>query len=279
MQADSSIRDLLNRFPEPDEHGRYVNLDQGDKLARINEVVAALIRGGRDSVLGLIASLDDPTDGCDVKARYVLHLMAVHVTKPGNEPAPAEFVLAVASQVGGGRPKNVQVCLIERLQLAGTSAVCGVLGQALLDPELCGPAARALASIREGAVAPLLAALSKVEGRQRLAVLQNLAVLQAGEAANAFRQALADGDPDIRITAAWGLARVGDASDAETLLKCADAHEGWERFNETDACLTLAERLAARGNASAAAAIRAHLQRTRTAPSERHVRAAAGRLE
>jgi len=274
--SSEDIRSLVNQIPDPDEGGSYANLDM-NKVEQIKKVVAQLHHGGRESILGLIDMLVEPGKGDDIKAHFALHLLAVYVTRKGDEQARSEFAQAVASQVGGDRPKAIQTYLIEQLQLAGTKEVVATLGKALLDPQLCGAAARALTSIHEGAAEQLLSALPKVRKRQRLSIINNLAVLRARQAAGAFRQALGDSDPDIRIAAAWGIARIADASATEALLKCAEAHKGWERINETDACLALAENLMASGRKRDAAAIYAHLQRTRTDPSERHIYEAAGR--
>ena len=276
MSTSQQIKNLLGQMPGPDGGGTYANLNM-NKVKQVEKVVVQLRKGGRNSVLGLIDMLVEPGKGDDVKARFALHLLAVHVTRKGNEQARSEFAHAVASQVGGDRPKAIQVYLIEQLQLAGTNEVVATLGKALLDRELCGPAARALVSIRDGAAEQLLSALPHAQERQRLSVIDSLSVLRAEEAADAFRQALRDPDPDTRIAAAWGIARIGDDSAAEALLKCAEAHRGWERINETDACLALAENLAAAGKRSKAAAIYTHLQRTRTELSERHVYEAAER--
>lgn len=270
MLTAEEIKSLVGQIPDPDEGGSYANLDM-NKVEQIEKVVAQLHEGGRDSVLGLIDMLVEPGKGDDIKARFALHLLAVHITRKGSEQARSEFTQAVASQVGGDRPKAVKIYLIERLQLAGTKAIVGTLGKALLDPELCDPAARALTSIRDGAAEQFLLALSKVRGSQRLSIINSLAVLRAEEAADVFRKALRDPDPDTRIAAAWGIARIADASASEALLKCAEAHKGWERINETDACLALAENLVAAGKKSKAAAIYSHLQRTRTDLSERHI--------
>jgi len=270
MSISEQIKNLIGQIPGPDEGGSYANLDMNN-IKQIEKVVVQLHKGGRNSALGLIDMLVEPGKGDDIKARFALHLLAVHITRKGSEQARSEFARAVASQVGGDRPKAIQIYLIEQLQLAGTKEVAATLGKALLDRELCDPAARALTSIRDGAAEQLLSALPNVHERQRLSVINSLAVLRAAQAADAFRQALRDPDPDTRIAAAWGIARIADASAAEVLLKCAEAHRGWERINQTDACLALAENLVAAGKRSKAAAIYTYLQRTRTELSERHV--------
>jgi len=276
MSATGELKSLVGRIPDPDANGTYANLDR-EKVEQIERVAAELERGGGDALLELIDMLVDPARGEDFKPRFALHVLAVRATQKGNEPARAEFSRALAAQLGGNRPKAVQAYLIEQLQLTGSGAAVEPLGRALLDPELCDPAARALAAIGDGAAQQLLQALPRAEGPSRRSVIAKLGMLRAKQAAGAFRQALADSDAEVRVAAAWGIARIADASAAEVLLKCAESHAGWERINQTDACLALAEGLAAAAEKDAAAVIYAQLARTRSDPSERHVRAAAER--
>ena len=276
MPATEELKAIVSQMPDRDKNGTYVNMDK-EKSDQIEKAVSELQKGGRDSVLGLIDLLVEPGQGDDIKPHFALHLLAVRMTGLGDDKARGEFALALASQVGGGRPKGVQKYLVQELQVAGGKEVVETLGKALLDPDLCDDAARALAAIRDGAAGELLAALPKVQGKSRLSVIKKLAVLRAEKAGDAFKQALADGDPDIRIAAAWGITRIADASAADALLKAADAAQGWERINETDACLALADGLVAAGKKDAAAGLYAHLAKTRTDASERHTREAAER--
>ena len=276
MPVSEELKALVAQVPDPDKNGTYVNLDQ-EKIETIQKLVPELRKGGRDTVLALIDMLVEPGKGNDIKPHFALHLLAVHVTGLADEKARAGFALTVASQVGGDRPKAVQQYLIQELRVAGGKEVVETLGKALLDPALCDDAARALADIRDGAADQLLAALPKVQGRGRLSLIKKLAVLRCEKAADAFKQALGDDDADIRIAGAWGIARIVDASAADALLKAADAHQDWERFNETDACLALADNLLAAGKKAEAVAIYMHLARNRTGPAERHVHEAAER--
>lgn len=276
MPVSEELKALINQVPDPDKNGTYVNLDQ-EKTEKLRQLVPEIHKGGRDAVLGLIDMLVEPGKGSDIKPHFALHLVAVHVTGLGDEKARAAFALALASQVGGDRPKAVQAYLIRELQVAGGKEVAETLGKALLDAELCDAAAQALAAIRDGAAEQLLAALPKVQGLSRLSLIKKLAVLRCGKAADAFKQALGDADPDIRIAGAWGIARIADASAADALLKTADAHQDWERFNESDACMALADNLLAAGKKAEAMAIYMHLARTRTGPAEHHIHEAAER--
>jgi len=271
MPASEQLKSLVDQMPDPDGRGLLSKIDKD----KVEKAIAAIHKGGRDNVLGLIDMLVEPGKGDDVKPHYALHVLAVHVCKLEDDKPRAEFAWTVASQLGGKRPKGVQKYLIRQLQVAGGKEVVGTLGKALLDPELCEPAAQALAAIGEGAGEQLRAALPKVKGKSRLTVVQNLGVVGDAKAVDALRQAVGDKDREVRIAASWGLANIGDAGSADIVLKAADAHKGWERIQETKACLLLAEKLLAAGEKKEAARIYSHLQRTRTDPSERYVREAA----
>lgn len=270
MAASATLKSLVDRMPDPDERGTYANLDKD----KIEKAIAEIHNGGRAHLLGLIHMLVEPGAGNDIKPHYALHALAVHVCTLQDEASRAEFARTVASQLAG-RPKGVQRYLIRQLQVAGGSEVVGALGKTLLDPHLCEPAARALVSIGKGAADQFRGALPKVKGKGRLAIILGLAALADSKAAGAFKQAIHDNDRDIRIAAAWGLARLADAGSADTLLKAADGHEGWERIKQTNTCLLLAENLMAAGNRTAATRIYTHLRDTRTKPSEGHIRQAA----
>jgi HEAT repeat protein len=105
-----------------------------------------------------------------------------------------------------------------------------------------------------------------------LVVLQSLAVLREAGAADALLKALGDSDREIRLTGAWGLARLGAASSVAPLLKAAETQEPWERVKATQACLLLAENLAAGGQTAQAVRIYTHLRDTRTDPKELYLR-------
>ena len=149
------------------------------------------------------------------------------------------------------------------------------LGRLLLDDELCDPAATALVAIGDGAAEPLRAALPNAKGRSRLVILQNLGAVRDQSSLAALQQALADTEADVRWTAAWALAQLGNAAAIPALLKASDAEASFERIKITQACLVLAESLAATGKKPEAARIYAHLLKTRTDPKERYLRDAA----
>jgi len=274
MASNQDIQALVHRIPDPNKGGTYADLTE-QSAKQIDQVVAQLRAGGAESVLGVIDLLVEPGKGDDIKPHFALHVLAVRVSAPGNEKDRAVFARTLAAQLAADRPPAVKSYLIEQLQVAGGKEALAALGKVLRDPVLCDTAARALAAIGDGAAEQLLAALPDVQGASHLSVLKKLAFLRVKAAAGAFRKALADRDADVRIAAGWGLARLADASAADAMLKAADAHQGWERINLTDACMSLAEALVSAREKATAARIYKHLAETRGDAAEKHVRRAA----
>lgn len=271
MAPSAELKTLVSQLPDHDRNGKLTNIDKD----KVEQTVARIHAGGRGSIVGVIDMLVEPGKGNDIKPRYAIHLLAVHACKLGDKQ-PSEYARAVAAQIDG-RAKGVQKLLIRQLQVAGGREVAPTLGKLLRDPVLCGYASRALVSIRHGAAEQLRAALGKVKGASRLRVILALAVLGDRKSMGTFRQAVTDGDREIRITAAWALANLADAASVRALLTAADGCTGWERIKHTKACLLLAENLLAAGNRTAARRIYTHLRQSRTKPAEKYIRQAAAR--
>ena len=296
MAPSEKIKALVDQMPTADEKGMYTHIvvkDLGmegkkrnletkpiDK-AQIEKAVEEIQKGGRASIVGVIDMLVEPGRGEDYKARYALHCVAVQVCKMkqagGGDGPRSEFALALASQLGGNRPKGVQAYLLQELQTAGGKESVAAMGKLLTDDELSDWAARALVSIGDGAVEQFRAALPQAKGKCRLTVIQNLGVLCDAKSADAMRAALKDTDREIRIAGARGLAKIGDVGAADLLLKAADGSQGWERIQMTKFCLVLAENLTATGRKADAAKIYTQLRDTRKDPGEKYVCEAAAR--
>ncbi len=274
MTSAAEITELVSRLPDPNQQGTYADLNE-QQVETIEQVVDRLEQAGAAAVSALVAMLVEPGKGDDVKPRFALHLLAVRVTQPGREQSRQSYTEALSAELARDRPAAVKEFLVERLQLAGTSSAAEALGKMLLEPQLCDTAARALAAIGDGAVEQLLAALPKLTGPSRRSVLGKLAMLRAKEAAPVFQQSLDDPDEETRVAAAWGVARLCVAEAADKLLRSAESRSGWERIQQTDACMCLAEGLAASGKKAEAAAIYRRLAETRNDPTEAYIRAAA----
>jgi len=266
----TAVSELVNKLPDPDEHGLLSNIDK----EVVESVIEEIYKGGRKNIIGIINMLVPPGAGDDVKAHYAVHCLALHVCKLNDDNQRRRFARVLASQLGGSRPKAVQAYLAQELQVCGGKEVSKALGKLLTDEQLCEPAAQALVAIGAGAAEQLRSALPRAEGKCRLTIVQNLGVVRDGQSVEALREALNDPDREVRLAAGWALANIGDAGSVDLLLRAADT-EGWERIGATKACLLLAERLLAAGRKSDAAKIYTHLRDTRTDPTEKYVRDAA----
>lgn len=267
------VAKLVEKMPTPSEGtekgGRKGILSGADKGA-MDSAVADLRAGGREGVVALVGTFVDADPSADSAARHLLHALVINA---GAWPAEERRGLAsaLASAVGGDRPREVQAFVIRQIQLCGDAAVAPALGKLLADEALSAPAAAALLAIREGAAEQFRAALADAGGRRRLDAIQSLGLLGDAASAEAFKKLLSDEDRDTRVTAGWALASVGDAGAAEVLLRAADA-KGYERIAMTKACLLLADRLAAGASQTGAAKMYQSIQDTRTGESERYVR-------
>ncbi|MCK4293263.1 MAG: HEAT repeat domain-containing protein [Planctomycetes bacterium] len=271
-KSSKKLAELVNRMPDPDGRGLYcTDIDK----EKIESAIAEIHEGGRRNILGIIDMLVPPGKGDDVKAHYALHVLGLHVCKLDDDEPRRRFAKALASQLGGDRPKAVQAYLVQELQAFGGKEVVETLGRLLTDEELCQPAAMALVAIGDRAAEHLRSALPRARGKCRLTVVQNLGVVRDAASAYALREAVGDEDQAVRIAATWALGNIGEAGSVDLLLRTADKTNGWERIQATKACLLLAEKLLASGRKNAAVRIYTHLRNTRTDPAEHYVRDAA----
>ncbi len=267
----TNLAELINRLPDPDERGLLSNIDK----ETVDDVTSRILEGGRKRLIALIDMLVEPGKGDDVKPRYALHCLAVHVCKLDEDSSRSAFAGTLASQLGTDRPKAVQKYLIQQLQVAGGEEVVPALGKMLLDEHLYEPAAQALTAIGDGAAEQFRNALPKTSGKSRLTVIQNLGVLADVDSVGALRKAIDDGDGEIRLAAAWALANIGDAGSVDLLLKAADAEGTYERIKATKACLLLAEKLPATGKKDLAVKIYQHRYDSRSGSDEAYISEAA----
>ena len=267
----SALAAIINRLPDPDERGLLSNIDK----ETVDSVVSQIYEGGRKSLRALIGMLVESGRGDDVKPRYALHCLAVHMCKPDEEKARRAFTRTLAMQLGGDRPKSVQKYLIRQLQVVGGKEVVPALGKMLEDEELYEPAAQALVAIGDGAAEQLRNALPKVDGKMKLMIIQNLGVVRDTKSVGTLKKALGDDDRDIRLAAGWALANIGDAGSVVLLLKAAVSEGTYEQVTATKACLLLAERLLEAGKKEPALKIYTHLRDTRNGPDEAYIRDAA----
>ena len=288
-----ALPDLLKQFPETDrelqakepppqtpEEQKKRRRDQypeswgnaskvtgpGPTLAR--KLAVEVFAGGRPRIIELIRLLDNPAD---YKPAYLLRCLALY----GNDRDKRLLARTLASQLADSQAKPV---LLRELQFIGGDDIIRALGRYLTDEKLCGQAATALTAIgTDSATAQFRRAFGKATGKCRITIAQNLGALRDTRSADTLRAGLQEQDADLRQTAAWSLARIGDPQSADALIKMADGAQGYTRTKATSIVLLLAETLAAQGKKNEAIRIYTHLHNTRTDPKEEYLRDTAAR--
>jgi hypothetical protein len=177
----------------------------------------------------------------------------------------------LAEAVNGSRPPAVRGFLVRQLHVCGTRREVPALSRALGEAALCEDAAQALLAIGEGADNVFREAVERLPAAQRLTLVQALLLAGGEKALPALRRAADDTDTEVRLAALLGLARLGDRSSVDRLLKAADA-QGYERIRSTAACVALAEALVGRRHFVDAQRVYRHLYQTRTEPTESYLR-------
>src|SRR5262245_21139039 len=160
MKSSDKLTDLVARLPGPGRKGGI--LDKVDKKA-VEEVLAAIHGGGKENVVGLVGMLLEPGKGDDSRARYALHGLAVYVCRLKEREPRRRLAEALASTLGGERPKAVQEFVIRQIQVCGGKEVAPALGKLLLDDRLFEAAAQALTAIKDGAAEQFRQALGRAK--------------------------------------------------------------------------------------------------------------------
>jgi hypothetical protein len=238
------------------------------------KICEQILAEGRARLIELIGLIRDPGDPefKNYKAEYLMHCVVIHAGRQGRKAQRRLVMDALASQLGNdGLPKEVRRFLIRELRWIGDERVANELGKLLDDEDLCQDAVMALAALGAGS-GLVRAALRQAKGRNRLALVQHLGLIQDKNSVELLRLALADEDREMRLAAAWGLANLADASSIDPILKLADTDANYERVKATQASLLLAEKLVAAGKPREAARIYTHLRDTRKDKTEKYIR-------
>jgi HEAT repeat protein len=230
------------------------------------KLVEETLAGGAPAVLAVVDSLPVPGEKPDFKPRYILSALTAYVSAPGREAQRRMYVDALASALGKDYPKEVRKQVILHLRWVGDAKAAPALGKCLLaEQDIHEVACLALGQIGgEVAAEQLRQALPKAkEPLVRAAILGALGEARDGKSLSTLSAALTDANREVRLAAAYALAKLGLAESAAPLLKAADAKSVLERGEMHAACFALAKRLAADGKAEDAARIGVEIFKTR----------------
>ena len=236
---------------------------------------SSIVQMGPQGISALCANLD--TLGTDryARAEHALQGLAAYLVRYGKETDRLMYVTALGEALK--RPLAVEQSsfIIARLQVAGKGESIPLLSRFLTDERLCEPAAQAIVAIRDGAEAPLLAALTNAVNPCRITLIKNLGEIRSRGAVDAFLKDAASKDPGTRLAALFALANSGDSRAGQVLSDAATGGLDSERDECTWYYLLFAKRRIETGDSAKAISIAQGLMRSRQSIRENHFRAAA----
>ncbi|MFO8012920.1 MAG: HEAT repeat domain-containing protein [Phycisphaerae bacterium] len=280
MPDKDKLAEIVDRVPDLDEGGKKGRSE--GKLTgppwpeAVRDIFDPVLAGGKKAVMALIDRVKPVDNGEDYKVRYTLHGLSMVTCRKGKEKERAAVIDAYTTALGQDRPASIKEFLVWELETVGDARAVPALA-AFLDDETVGPdAVRTLVAIGDGAAEPIRKALAKSKGPMRLHLVQAAGQLGDKAAIPEVRKAVKSDDEDLRVTARWVLATLGDAASADACLAGAEARD-WERVKGVKACLVLAETLAADGNKAAARDVYERLKKACAAEDDAYVREACDR--
>ncbi len=236
---------------------------------------SSMIQMGPQGVLALCANLDTPGTDRYARAEQALQGLATYLVHHGKETERLMYVAALWEALK--RPLAVEQSsfIIARLQVAGRGESIPVLSRFLADERLCEPAAQAIVAIRDGAEAPLLAALTSAGNPCRITLIKSLGEIRSRGAVDVLIKDAVTKDPGIRLAALFALGNSGDSRAEQVLSHAASTGPASERDECTSYYLLFAKRRAETGDSAKAIGIARELMRSRQSVRENHFRAAA----
>lgn len=175
-------------------------------------------------------------------------------------------------------PKADKAITCKKLAIYGSGEAVPALAKLLPDPELTSWARIALEAIPDPAADEALRqALSQVEGRTLIGVINSIGYRGDEQAVEALAARLDDADAEVASAAAAALGKIGNAEATETLREAlADVPEG-VRSAVAEGCVLCAEKLMEAGALQQAAAIYDQV-RSADVPKQRIVEATRGAI-
>jgi HEAT repeat protein len=171
-----------------------------------------------------------------------------------SERGAMETQLIAALQEGGSIVRREYIC--SKLKLVGSDASVKAVAALLLVPELVTAARDVLQAIPgDEATQALRAALTRADGPTKVAVIQSLGLRYDEASVTTLRELLEDLASPVASAAAAALGEIGTIEAANALRAFHRRAPEALRPAAVDACLVCAEKLAAAGRKSDAAAL------------------------
>ncbi|MCX8037072.1 MAG: HEAT repeat domain-containing protein [Candidatus Sumerlaeia bacterium] len=183
----------------------------------------------------------DPVRTRQAGARFALHGMAMHVSRPGAEGERRAYVAILLDALRSNLPVEVKKFLIEQLQIAGRAEAVPVLARCLDDEALAESARQALeANPAEEAVAALRKALGGAKGTLRIGIIQALGARRDKQSVDLLIEEIRKSDLlPVRCAALIALGQIGDPRARPIIVQTEQSDSPTLRQAATEARLLL----------------------------------------
>lgn len=229
----TKVADVLAQMPAKDE-------------ARLNKAMNEILELGPEGFQLLIAQLTPPGVDDDTAVRFALNSFARYASQFGKCEAKAfaedNFLKALPLQ----KDVEIKTFIMNQLNLVASEKSITQLAPYLIDEKLCEPATQTLLALNKKVAAKqLLAALPKVEGKNKATLVRALGQLKCQDAVKSITPLVEDKEASMRKTALTALATIGAPESYKTLLKAAaDVNFKYEATNAAESFIQYTKRLA-----------------------------------
>ncbi len=250
-----------------------------NKQAAYDKLIAELASTEEDGVIYLVKMINAPGKGTNAPMDYALSGLANYVSAKGQESARLTVSNAYVKALDMVTERETKAFIIRELQICGQDECVEALGRYLNQEDLCGPAARALASINtEKAKQALQTALLKRMGTVKT---QQDVILAIGEAKMKVDESLiasliGNGDENMQKVVLYTVSRIGTDKSLDAVGKAAAA-VGYkmDKTGANEAYVALIKKVAAEGNTQTATKAAEDLLKAATKAGQTSTRIAA----
>ena len=248
------------------------------KQTAYNKQIKELVLAGEDAVLTLVDMINAPGKGSNAQVDYALSGLSYYVMAKGEENARQVVSKAYIKALGQVGEREVKSFIIRQLQIIGQDEAVEALSLCLKEPELSGPATRALAVIGTAKAGEALKAALQQTAYADIQkdVLEAIAGMEVKGIETLIQSFVNNPNADLRKVSMYALSRIGSEASLEILADAAKkVGYTMEPTGANEAYIALIRRIATKGNNKDARKAAIALQKAATKAKVHQTREAA----
>lgn len=220
-----------------------------DKPAEYNKIIKEISSTGEEGILQLVVMLKAPGKGSNVPVDYALNGLTNYAAQ-ADENTRLSLSNTYLDALNSISDREIKAFIIRQLEIVGKDEAILKLSEYLDDATLCGPASRALASIKSNSAGyALLDKMNAVNGKSQQDIILALAYIQFSNAEIPLKKLLNSNDADLEKVTFYALSRLGTKSSLNDLAIAAQkAGYTMEKGGANEAYVTLIKRILAQGD-------------------------------